>query len=214
MVIVKKIAIDVENLIGFKWIAESCFFSDESENFSVPYGTRVNVGEYTLTPYKNISDSYEFKKGEIFTKWRVQISEDFFGVHCLENKDYVFAMIPSVVVQMSCPDGATRHLNPDREENEEKWAKLLVDKLRAIGLHARDVHSEHHGIVILNKSPKAFVNTLRTHSSAQDIISSYNMNHWLLSYEATFCKEHVQVEHVQIEHVQIEHVQIEHVQIS
>ena len=185
MVIVKKIAIDVEELVGFKWIDDSCFFSNEPQNFSVPYGTRVNVGEYTLTPYKNVADDYGFQSGEIFTKWRRQVSREFFGVHCLEREDTTFAMIPSVVVQMSCPDGATRHLNPYREENEEKWANHLIKRLRALGLHARDVHSEHHGIVILNKTPTEFVQTLLT--DAPDIISMFKMEHWITSYQRTFC---------------------------
>lgn len=193
MVILKKIAIDIEELIGFEWVADSCFFSHEPQNFSVPYGTRVNVGAYALSPYENVVDEYGFQSGEVFTKWRLQINKSFVGVHCLEKERTVFAMIPSVVVQMSCPGGAMRHLRPDREENEKKWANVLVNQLREIGLHARDIHSEHHGIVILNKTPSEFVQTLRQSTEAKSIISKFKMVHWFASYEHTFCPRDVDV---------------------
>ena len=186
MVIVKKIAIDVEQMVGFHWNAGCAFFSDELRSFTIPYGTRVNVGEYTLTPYNYVTDEYGYAHGEIFTKWRVQASEEFFGVHCLEGENQVFAMIPSVVVQVSCPQRTTRHLNYYREEHEGKWARRLVERLRAIGLHARDVHSEHHGIVILNIKPDALAGRLQDCREGQQIIRDYDMGKWLASYKRTF----------------------------
>ena len=98
----------------------------------------------------------------------------------------MFAMIPSVVVQISCPNGATRHLNACREEHEEEWAQRLVERLRAIGLHARDIHSEHHGIVLLNVKPDALAGHLRGCRDGQQVISDYDMEKWLASYERTF----------------------------
>ena len=186
MVILKKIAIDVEQMVGFHWDARRAVFQKYLRNFTVPYCTRVNVGEYTLTPYNHVIDEYGYANGEIFTKWRVQVSEELFGVHCLEGENQVFAMIPSVVVQVSCPQGATRHLNQHREEYEGKWAERLVEKLRAIGLHARDVHSEHHGIVILNSKPDALAGYLQGCPAGQQIIRDYHMEKWLESYKLTF----------------------------
>ena len=186
MTVLKKIAIDVESVHGYWWDGKLGFFDSVQSPFVVPYGTRVNVGEYTLDPY-GTRDEYGFDKGEKFTKWRTQMSSEFFGVHCLQHKDTVFAMIPSVVIQLSCPEGATRHLESAREPNEAKWAEHLVQVLRDRGLHARDVHSEHHGVVIMNKTPSEFVSALAD-GSISDIVARFGMEHWVESYAATFGK--------------------------
>lgn len=184
MVVVKKIAIDVEEMQGRIWNPKSCLWEEETY-FRVPFGTEVNVGEYSLAPYKN-KDEYGFQN-ELFTKWRKQISADFFGVHYLQNDMTRFAMIPSVVVQFAA--GVSRHYNEERELEEEKNAEELVCQLRSVGLHARDVHSEHHGIVIMNKSPEQFVDFfLENKEQMKVLIEKFKMAHWIASYMNTFNK--------------------------
>ena len=182
MTLLKKVAIDVEGLHGFRWDADRQRFEYDEGPFVVPYGTRVHVGEYTLAPYRD-ADPYGFDHGERFTKWRTQAAEHLYGVHCLQRDSTVFAMIPSVVVQLSCPEGATRHLCSEREPDEERWATHMVETLRARGLHARDVHAEHHGVVIMNKTPAEFVSAME---KMVDVIDEFGMARWIASYAATF----------------------------
>ena len=94
-------------------------------------------------------------------------------------------MIPSVVVQLSCPTHTPRHLDTDRYDAEELWANEMVDDLRKLGLHARDVHSEHHGIVIIDTTPLEFATMLRS-TDLFAFISKYKMERWSDSYIATF----------------------------
>ena len=61
----------------------------------------------------------------------------------------------------------------------------MIHRLREIGLHARDVHSNHHGIVIMNKSPTEFA-TIASTSEFEKIATKFRMEKWIASYVATF----------------------------
>ena len=206
-VVINKVPIDVEEFVGYRWREnDGGVFDSNSTLFKVPYGIKVNVGDYPLLPYDHTNpDNFFDDTTTLFTKWRIQISDEFFGVHSLEstdsNRQHVFAMIPSVVPQMSCPDeDVTRHLNATRSPNEKRRVDKMVGMLRSLGLHARDVHSEHHGIVILNKTPKEFATLLAScvNSSEEEevqpfdlheLIETFQMSKWVASYIATFKEE-------------------------
>jgi hypothetical protein len=150
-VVLVKIAIDIESIAG------TMLIQDENETcFHTPYGIPVDVGTYPLSPYASQLDEFGHLDCEVFTKWRVQKHADLFGVHLLAGDGMRLAFIPSVVVQFSCPFDTPRHLNQERFGPGALWARGLVTMLRQAGYHARDVHSEHHGIVLLNATPESF----------------------------------------------------------
>lgn len=183
-VLITKIPIDVENICGYYWDKHKGTFNSVLDSFRVPFEIFVNVGDYTLLPYKK-PDDYG-KTDELFTKWRIQLNEDLFGVHYISNGCENYAFIPSVVIQMSCPNGdIPRHLEDDRYTEENKWAEEFVSDLRKLSMHARDVHSQHHGIVVLNKTPSQFSDALKT-VDMEKIAKKYKMEKWAQSYYSTF----------------------------
>lgn len=185
-VVVRKIAIDVESILGYRWC--SPLFESVSTPFVVPYGTAVNVGRYALTPYLHEVDSFGFDETDDvdgFDKWRKQVSADYFGVHFLQRDALQFAFIPSVVIQFA--GGITVHYECRRTATEEPLAKKMVALLRAHGISARDVHTKHHGIAMLNHTPRQFVQHLQTDPIFATLLANtFRMKHWIDSYIATF----------------------------
>jgi hypothetical protein len=179
--IIRKLAVDVESLQGVRWNGST--YDETVSYFTLPYGTCVNVGEYPLTPYKNVMDDYGFYHGQQFTKWRTQKNATFYGVHFLSRDETRFVLIPSVAVQNAC--GVQRHLNPSRTPAEERCASRMVSHLRQLGSHARDVHTEHHGIVIMNKTPEEFVRELQTRAFST-FVKDFELTRWTESYVATY----------------------------
>mgnify|MGYP001329288225 CR=1 FL=1 len=52
-------------------------------------------------------------------------------------------------------------------------------------MHSRDVHSQHHGIVVLNKTPSQFSDALKT-VGMEKLAKKYKMEKWAQSYYSTF----------------------------